>query len=405
MGTKTSATNQKRVAKHKLQARAQYSVRLPEHISQPLRGIVDETGLSINEQIVRIMEKGLLIHHQPQKRFAKTPPQRISATQSAGLAPADRRLFRCVQYFYSIPCPAMISDLEGKFQYVNDAFERLVGNKIDRDSRPEMFWEEVPLLNWIVQHDADVRLYQQPIFCLERIQLQHDNPEKLVIRFPIFERPRKREDLKGIAAIFFDLKELREAAVLKPEKETSRLQTDGMPRYVENPDDEAMHALKSFVYNVPAIATIKSSTTGVLLCVNDQYEKVTGKKREDVEGKRPWENWPAATARMISDHDLVVRETSAPFLSVEILEMDSDEKKERLNLRFPIFGATGEIEMTGTLGFDYTLLRQAVEKLVPQSNIERPAIETVYSFAPDIPDSLRSRDSRASYNELSVARH
>jgi PAS domain-containing protein len=383
MGTKTSATNQKRVAKHKLQARAQYSVRLPEHISQPLRGIVDETGLSINEQIVRIMEKGLLIHHQPQKRFAKTPPQRISATQSAGLAPADRRLFRCVQYFYSIPCPAMISDLEGKFQYVNDAFERLVGNKIDRDSRPEMFWEEVPLLNWIVQHDADVRLYQQPIFCLERIQLQHDNPEKLVIRFPIFERPRKREDLKGIAAIFFDLKELREAAVLKPEKETSRLQTDGMPRYVENPDDEAMHALKSFVYNVPAIATIKSSTTGVLLCVNDQYEKVTGKKRED----------------------LVVRETSAPFLSVEILEMDSDEKKERLNLRFPIFGATGEIEMTGTLGFDYTLLRQAVEKLVPQSNIERPAIETVYSFAPDIPDSLRSRDSRASYNELSVARH
>jgi hypothetical protein len=90
---------------------------------------------------------------------------------------------------------------------------------------------------------------------------------------------------------------------------------------------------------------------------------------------------------------------------VEILEMDSGEKKERLNLRFPIFGATGEIEMTGTLGFDYTLLRQAVEKLVPQSNIERPAIETVYSFAPDIPDSLRSRDSRASYNELSVARH
>jgi hypothetical protein len=85
---------------------------------------------------------------------------------------------------------------------------------------------------------------------------------------------------------------------------------------------------------------------------------------------------------------------------VETLELGS-RKLERLNLRFPILGPTGQLELTATLGFDYNLLRNVVEKFTPRGHSDEPsnshseekAIDTVYSFIPEDPNSPVSHDS------------
>jgi len=412
------------MAKRSSGPRTQSSVRLPGDISQAFKGIADQSGLSVNEQFHRVVARFVAEHHgviPGSQDFGQVtpmpfPPPPSNLNQNGAALPADQDPLELLyeQYFFCLSCPTVISNVAGALEYANEPFERMVGKRVSRGSTPEMHWERsiISPADWIMKHHAFVCANRLPIFCLERVQLQHHvaHQDKLVMRFPVYELPEKPQKghhsdapaakkLRGVAAIFFALEELRETAVLKPYRETSRLRTDVVPKYMPDPSRKAGHALKEFISSVPGITTVKN-LGGVLLCVNSQYERVTGKRKEDVRGKRPAENWPPSSARMIMDHDLVVRETCAPFLSVETLELGS-KKLERLNLRFPILGPTGQLELTATLGFDYNLLRNVVGKFTPRGHADEPSnspseekiFDIVYSFTPDDPNSLISHDS------------
>jgi hypothetical protein len=181
--------------------------------------------------------------------------------------------------------------------------------------------------------------------------------ERLSLRFPI-------RDNKGNAiltgAVTFNLAQLREAEIFKDRGRGRRPSRMPLVYSSDYAQEVATSLLANFWEWVPAIAVIKDSQ-GHLLDANQRFFKVT-RKSLDAIGGLPSDNWQPATADLIIAHDQLVRETQAPFLSVETIEADG-VSFERLNLRFPIFGSDGAIQMIGVLGFDYGLIRLAIETL------------------------------------------
>src|SRR5207245_10903555 len=113
---------------------------------------------------------------------------------------------------------------------------------------------------------------------------------------------------------------------------------------------------------------------GRLRFVNPEYTKVLGKEKTAVENRLSKEIWGGALADLIMAHDDMVRKTKhhRPYVSVERLPTPTVEK-DRLNLRYPIFERQ-KLVRTGTIGFDYSLLRRAVGRLAAGGNSARAYI-------------------------------
>jgi hypothetical protein len=143
------------------------------------------------------------------------------------------------------------------------------------------------------------------------------------------------------------------------------------------------HCLKDFLHSLPAIATVKNPEER-LLCINTEYTRVLGKSKSEVENHLPAEIWGRPFAGLIMAHDELVRRTRQSYLFIENVPTRAG-RADRLNLRFPIFDSDGQIEMTGTLGFDYELMRRGMRLLESPG----PAAQA-YLFVPiEEDDSLK----------------
>jgi hypothetical protein len=153
------------------------------------------------------------------------------------------------------------------------------------------------------------------------------------------------------------------------------------------PTPEALlHCLKDFLHSLPAIATVKN-LEGRVLCVNEEYTRVLGKRRREVEGLLSEQIWDRSFADTVVAHDAFVHQFRQTFISVEQVPTRIG-LRDRLNFRFPIFDAQNELVMTGTLGFDFKLLLEGIQKL----KASRHAASALLFLQPENrenPDSLK----------------
>jgi PAS domain-containing protein len=261
-----------------------------------------------------------------------------------------------VPYLSWLPGVAVIKDSNGHISYANGKFNKLVG-KVGKNvvgMLPRDYVEDPASAALIEELDKVVRKEKTAILCIERLKIRGEIRRRMAIRFPI----PPEGDLLLTGVIGFDLEQFEKATDFQLEvNDTSPREFE--TEFVPAPTC-ALHCLKYFLHSVPAIATVKN-LDGRLLCVNAEYTKILGKERNEVEGLHSTQIWPQSFARLIIAHDSLVRKTRKPYFTVENVPTRTG-LRDRLNIRFPIF-AGSELTMTGTLGFDFELIRNGLRLL------------------------------------------
>lgn len=281
-------------------------------------------------------------------------------------------------YLSWLPVVALVKDPRGRILFGNGEFLNLIGPQeeslIGKTARD--YVKDPKSAELVIQLDEAVRREGRPILCIEHLSFEGKPRHRMAIRFPI--PPEGELELTGVLG--FDMEQV-EKALLRSEFKQRRI-----CEFATDPSikpETLFHCLKDFLHSLPAIATVKN-LDGRILCVNDEYTRVLGKRRRDVEGLLSTQIWDQPFADIVMAHDELVRRTSVTFLSVEKVSTRIG-LRDRLNFRFPIFDSHNKLVMTGTLGFDYALLIKGVELL----KSSRHAARAHLFLQPDDPDTLK----------------
>jgi PAS domain-containing protein len=361
--------------------RIQTSVRLPRELFLEFRKRLLDRRQNMNAVLEGLVEAWLASDGAQLSASANGPPESGSAPSPT---PSTRRewssddLLRA--YVRWLPAVVLVKEVHGRVICANERFLELVGRRNVVGQLPTDYFDK-QTGGAVLRHDSDVHRLQKALLCIEQVSVQGVRQKRIAIRFPILEAGKPV--LTG--ALGFDDEFLSKAVTLKERDgaRACRLPSDH-PRSIEISETfNSTELLEAFVESLPAIAAVKD-LDGRLLCVNGEYFNVTGKRKRDVINRLPTENWPAVTAQLVMAHDQLVRETQSPFMSVETLVFENPARTvDRLNLRFPIFGADGELVLTGTIGFDYHALLKGLaltEAAVPGEGdslvLDRPATKS-----------------------------
>jgi len=286
-------------------------------------------------------------------------------------------------YLSYLPVTAVVKDPSGRVLFGNGEFLRLIGLEKEGivGSLPEDYVDDHESADVITKLDEAVRSEGRPILCIEHLKFNGETHHRMAIRFPI--PPEGDLELTGVLG--FDLEQVEDVtASLHPESSGKRLCP--FATLPSTTPESPFHCLKDFLHSLPAIATVKD-LDGRLLCVNTEYTKVLGKHRVEVENHLSTEIWSRSFADVIIAHDDVVRHTCQTFASVEHVPTRQG-LRHRLNIRFPIFDSfksDHKLVMTGTLGFDYELMRRGIERL----KAPEPAVRAYLFLPPGEQDSLK----------------
>jgi len=298
-----------------------------------------------------------------------------------------RRAHYVLPYLSWLPVTAVVKTPSGRVLFGNGKFLELIDLPSAEvfGKRAKEYIKNRKSGELISKLDERVREEGRPLLCLEKMSFGGKPQRRMAIRFPI----PPESDLELIGVLGFDLEQVENVTEsLAPE--TSNTGVRPFPTRVNTTPECDFHSLKHFLHSLPAIATVKSME-GRLLCVNSEYTTVLGKHRSEVENRLSTEIWDKSFAAVIMAHDDMVRHTGQIFATVESVPTLLGPRN-RLNIRFPIFDLDAKVDareskpvMTGTLGFDYELLRRGVERLKASSSSA-----SAYLFLPsEDKDSLK----------------
>ena len=333
--------------------KVQTSIRIPQRLLVDVQRAAGSRGQTMNSLVTELL-------HNWAVSAARIAPEAVEFdVEPPDLSGTDKTQHQLQQYLRWLPAVATVRELHGRIIFANGEYQKLVDKKTVAGHLPGDDFDEETARYTMERHE-EVRDTRHVIWSKETVCVRGEHRRRLVIRFPIL----KEKDVQSIGALGFDLDLMTEkTSLINPKASWQRAyRLADRPslefwrdRLVAWPDS----LLQDFMSCFPAIATVKD-LEGRLLCPNPEYTRVTGKLREDVVGRLPIENWSGTNqllAELIMYHDLLVRETGAPFISVEAIPTASGNQ-DRLNVRFPIFASDGSLEMTGQLGFEFSVLKR-----------------------------------------------
>jgi PAS domain-containing protein len=343
--------------------RIQTSLRLPRDLYRQARRQAIDRRQNINAVIQSLIEQWVASRGESEPApFDRSPLDQIKTpdlNQAADAEYGPHDLLRA--YIRCIPAEISVKELHGRIIGANDNFFRLIGR---RNVIGQSADDYLPTAAAAYESDAEerVRSNRKPVVCVEEFEIGSEITRRITIRFPIFNnRNLELTGALGFNVSAFPLYEdLR--AMAKKCGGIFRIPTPSL-RSIEVADTfHSDSLLKAFVESLPAIATVKN-LEGRLRCINSEYSRVTGKSRDDVLNRLPGDNWPVSpTGELIAVHDRLVRETMAPFMTVDTLRFaDGRTKVDRLNIRFPIFHPDGSLIFTGSFGFDLATMLEALK--------------------------------------------
>lgn len=117
----------------------------------------------------------------------------------------------------------------------------------------------------------------------------------------------------------------------------------------------------AFMQHLPGTAAMRDAG-GRFLFVNETWEKVFGRSREEWWGKTMAEVWPSKQALSFQEMDRLVINEGRPLENIETLEQGGQEHCWLMN-RFPIPSPDDQAVMVGAIGIDITRRLQAEEAL------------------------------------------
>ncbi len=344
--------------------KVQTSIRIPQRLLIDVQRAAGMRGQTMNAVVTELLRVWAA-------SVGRTPSTPTLSEESLSETPvADEGLYQLKQYLRWFPAMVLVRELHGRIIFANGEYRRLVEKNTVAGHLPSDDFDPETARQIMERHEA-VRDTKNPILSTESICVRGESQKKLALRFPIL----KGAEVQSIGALCFDLTLIsKKTSQIDPKAGWQRAyRLADRPslefwkdRLIAWPDS----LLRDFIRCLPAIATVKD-LEGRLLCPNPEYTRVTGKHREDVVRRLPVENWSGTNqllAEIIMYHDLLVRETEAPFISVESIPISSGNQ-DRLNIRFPIFDSTGTLELTGQLGFEYSVVRDLMARAEKEPDV------------------------------------
>jgi PAS domain-containing protein len=282
-------------------------------------------------------------------------------------------------YLSWLPVVALVKGLRGRILFANPQFLRLIGKEDVIGKRPEEYLRDPRAAQLIEECDKVAQKEKKPVVFVEHLRFRDETRRRMAIRFRI--PPQDEVELTG--AVSFDLDQVRS---MTPDVDPSSTTTK--PRELPTHDADDLTRgysggfLTRFVHSLPAAAAFQDFD-GRFLCVNEEYSKLAGKNRRDIENRLPKDIWEPEFAGIMMLHEEFVRRSGKPFVSVEKIPTSSGPV-DWLNIRFPIFDEQKEkdqqrtVHRTGTLGFDYTWISKIIDKVL-QLPEGKPPSALVYS--------------------------
>jgi len=118
--------------------------------------------------------------------------------------------------------------------------------------------------------------------------------------------------------------------------------------------------LQSILDNAPAVVFIKDRK-GKYLFVNRLFTQVTGKTREEIEGRTVEELFPRETAAAAREHERKILETGNPQQFEEVVNYP-DGPHTHLAVKFPLRDASGKIYATSGISADISVRKRAEQE-------------------------------------------
>jgi PAS domain S-box-containing protein len=128
-------------------------------------------------------------------------------------------------------------------------------------------------------------------------------------------------------------------------------------RRVEHRLRESEARFTAFMQYLPGAAVMRD-IQGRYIFANETWEALTGKKREQWQGKRVDDVWPPLQAKRFKDLDFQILSTGQPTEDLEELEWP-EGRHYYLTYRFPIPDESGLPYMVGLIAVDITARKQA----------------------------------------------
>ena len=321
--------------------KVQTTFRLSPHLLNRFRHALVDAGKPMSPIIEQLVQGWVTLRENEEHRPEAVPLHR--------------------QFLRSAPVVALIRDLDDRLVYANKEFERFCGRTRQEllNSRPDEQWPG-QVGRTIMAHDAVVRIHKKPILSVDTIgyadhqSAKAGDSRRMTIRFPMTD---SNGECAYVGALGFDLKAIAKATPIANRSKSGPISIALTPSnsslVAPLPIPSAL--LVSFFYSVPAIATWKD-LQGRMIWANQEYERVIGRKRDEVVGHLPTDNWSGDVGTAILGHDALVRESGIPHLTVDELPV-GDKTLQRLNIRFPVFSADSRLLNTASLGIDLRIAR------------------------------------------------
>ncbi len=280
---------------------------------------------------------------------------------------------RLSQVITQSPSPVVITNLNGNIEYVNPAFERIMGYAFDEvlGQNPSM-WKSG---NTPPEHYATLwktiksgRTWQG--------ELHNKRKDGRLIWEKTTISPIR--DATGEITHFFATED----------NISGRKQDQAALR-------ESQARFDSFIEYSPNKIHIKD-TDGRYLMINPESEKLFGLSNEDALGKTAEQIFPNNIGDSFGAHDRAVIETGQPIQQEETFHM-GDVERTYLTTKFPIRDASGSIVAVGSAGTDISRRRRAEASLRDaHDEMERRVFERTRQLTEEIQER---REIEAELNE------
>lgn len=136
---------------------------------------------------------------------------------------------------------------------------------------------------------------------------------------------------------------------------------------------ESEQRFNAFARHTPGLQSIKD-IQGRYIQINATSEAMFGATNEEVRGKTAAAVFSPEATKIFTERDRTVIETGEPVEAEETYEM-ADGQHTYLTVKFPIYGANGEITAVGLSGHDITDRRKAEEALRASEESYKEIIE------------------------------
>jgi PAS domain S-box-containing protein len=261
----------------------------------------------------------------------------IRARAAADAALRENRA-RFHEIMYQVPILVSVKDTEGRVTFMNQALEKLLGTSL-LDAEGKTLHEIAARIPAGVISSLDQEVIDSKAPVQREISYVGDNGTRtaLFVKFPLFD---SQGNVEAVASFSTDLTEQRRAETW----------------------------FRTIMDHAPASVVLKD-LQGRYLFVNKALERWLGRTGAELIGKTTSEVFPPDYAAAHDAFDREVIEAKVP-LQREFLAPFSTGNRSVLFLKFPIFGANGEIEGVGSIGTDITDQKQAEAQLAHAQRME-----------------------------------